>query len=131
MLSSRSHRLSALHARLNFSNRFIFHPLALLAVLLLGLICISVAPRTARSAKTGESAAPRQPVSSNLRQPAPTNLQGQQALDYLKEQGIYDRLHASIEASSYEVDSTPENSLPRTLGRRGGAEVYRATGRRI
>jgi hypothetical protein len=57
---------------------------------------------------------------------ASTNLQGQLAIDYLKEHGIYDRLSASIEQAEYEID----RGL-RSLGERGQSdeEVYAATNR--
>lgn len=133
MISPHPRRPSVSHRpRPNLFNRFRFHHLALPAILLLVAVCVSVAPRGALSAKSVESAALRQPVSSSLQQPAPKNLQGQQAVDYLKEQGIYDRLSASIEASSYEVERTQHSGLSRTLAGRDRPECcVRPTARRI
>jgi hypothetical protein len=89
------------------------------ALLLVGVVCLSVGLKSSRAAKKSESAATPQ---------TPANLQGQPALDYLKKQGIYDQLRASMEAASYEIDRAPKDGLPRTLkGRRGGAEVYTAS----
>ena len=47
-------------------------------------------------------------------------MRGQPAVDYLKEHGLYDRLHESIEASQYELDQLPQ-SRPAGTG-----AVYRA-----
>ena len=100
-------------------SRFIFRHLALLSILLLlGVVYVSVGLKPSRAAKKGERAAAPQ---------AHTKLQGKPALDYLKEHGIYDRMSASIEATSYEVGRATQGSLPRTLRGRGSAEVYTAT----
>src|SRR4051812_30436291 len=106
-MTSLSHRwLSAHNLTRSFSLcHFISRPLVLLSVLLIGAVCVLVAPRVSEGAKQAGSA--------TTRWSSPTHLQGRQALDYLKQQGIYDRLSASIEASSYKVDeATPEANLP-------------------
>jgi hypothetical protein len=41
-------------------------------------------------------------------------LQGQPAVDYLKEHGLYNRLHNSIETSQYELAPLSQNHLART-----------------
>src|SRR5207237_8359803 len=45
-----------------------------------------------------------------------TNLQGKAALDYLKEQGIYQQRRASLEATNYELTPAPQtgNSVTST-----------------
>jgi hypothetical protein len=43
-------------------------------------------------------------------QPLPA-LQGQPAVDYLKEHGLYNRLHESIETSQYELEQLPQSRL--------------------
>src|ERR1700719_830420 len=55
-----------------------------------------------------------------------TTLQGKAAVDYLKEQGIYDRLRASIEASNYEVAPAPQTGRSSAAATKRRPEVYLA-----
>src|SRR5450755_3119929 len=113
-LRTRSALISSNHLlpRLNLGH------LALLLVLLLGVAAVAVR----RERTIGVAAAPKGPSAGNL--------QGQPALDYLKEQGLYDRLSASIEKAQYEIDRAPRASQPRTSQQRGQsddrAQVYTA-----
>src|ERR1051325_5870045 len=94
-----------------------------IAALCINQSTLAVKPaRSARAIRTGPVSAPADAPSSQ----ASTNLQGQLAIDYLKEHGIYDRLSASIEQAEYEID----RGL-RSLGERGQSdeEVYAATNR--
>src|ERR1700693_264059 len=65
------------------------------------------------------------PVPGTFRQAA-TTLQGKAAVDYLKEQGIYDRLRASIEASNYEVARAPQTGRSSAAATKRRPEVYLA-----
>jgi hypothetical protein len=76
---------------------------------LLALSILAAALLQADHRMAGTSAAP-----SRQRLPA---LQGQPAVDYLKEQGIYDRLHESIQAGQYELEQLPQR-LPAVTGAR-------------
>ena len=71
--------------------------LLIISLLLGGGLCALLLKADRRI--TGASAA-------SARQPLPA-MQGQPAVDYLKEHGMYDRLHESIEASRYQLERLP------------------------
>ncbi len=52
-------------------------------------------------------------------------LQGQPAVNYLKENGLYGRLHTAVESSRYEIQHASRSGLPQTLKTAG--EIYQTT----
>lgn len=61
----------------------------------------------------------------------PSSLQGRPATDYLKEHGLYVRLHNLIEAAHYQIDQQPQarksSALRSGLRKNNATEIYEAT----
>src|SRR5437660_11456144 len=68
----------------------------------------------------------KKPLLGPLRQVG-TTLQGKAAVDYLKEQGIYQQLRASIEATNYELTRAPQTGNSVTSTTKHSPEVYLAS----
>src|SRR5437660_2404787 len=68
----------------------------------------------------------KKPLLGPLRQVG-TTLQGEAAVDYLKEQGIYQQLRASIEATNYELTRAPQTGNSPTSTTKHSPEVYLAS----
>src|SRR5437660_1910178 len=68
----------------------------------------------------------KKPLLGPLRQVG-TTLQGKAAVDYLKEQGIYQQLRASIEATNYELTRAPQPGNSVTSTTKHSPEVYLAS----
>src|SRR5438128_2566008 len=69
-------------------------------------------------------------VKKHLPGPLPqvgTTLEGKAAVDYLKEQGIYQQLRASIEATKYELTPAPQTGNSPTATTQHSPEVYLAS----
>src|ERR1700719_2309023 len=65
----------------------------------------------------------KKPLPGPFRQ-ADTSLQGKAAVEYLKQQGAYERLRASIEATEYELEPAPQPGAAPTLAAGQSTEVY-------